>query len=77
MTEEVTVPGSGHCLVWHRGPYGLGGFLLFEPALENVSELLHVKHAHRGAGNAGIEREKRDGGDEGTAGTPPPPGWCF
>lgn len=55
--ENVTVPGLGHRLVWYWGPYRLGGFLLLEATLKDVSELLHVEHTHCGAGNAGIQRE--------------------
>lgn len=48
----IAIPRFRHSLVRHRCPNRLGGFLLFKPALKDVSELLHVEHAHRGAGDA-------------------------
>lgn len=59
MKENLKVPGLGHRLVRYWSPYGLGRLLLLEPTLKDVSELLHVKHTHCRAGNAGIQINKQ------------------
>ena len=56
----ITIPRFRHCLVRYRSPNRLGGFLLFETTLEDMSELLHVEHTHRRAGDAGEDAERGD-----------------
>lgn len=53
-----TLPWFRHCFIWYRCPNRLWGFLLFKPALKNMSELLHVEHANCRAWDAARDKER-------------------